>query len=76
MTEKVLVVSESLKSCLGGPYTSEVGLVIQKICSEAIGEPLSDQQGGGDWRKAMAGVAARRATEIAMSKFINSSSKG
>ena len=76
VTEKVLVVSESLKSCLGGPYTSEVGLVIQKICSDAIGEPLSDQQGDGGWRKAMAGVAARRATEIAMSKFINSSSKG
>ena len=75
-TEKVVVVSANLDSYLGGPYSSEVGLAIQKTCSDAIGEPLSDQQGDGVWRKAMAGVAARRATEMALGKLINSSSKG
>lgn len=74
--EKVVVVSENLDGYLGGPYTSEVGLAIQKTCSDAIVEPLSDQQGDGVWRKAMAGVAARRATEMALGKLINSSSKG
>jgi len=75
-TEKVVVVSANLDSYLGGPYSSEVGLAIQKTCSDAIGEPLSDQQGDGVWRKAMAGVAARRATEMALGKLNNSSSKG
>lgn len=74
--EKVVVVSENLDGYLGGPYTSEVGLAIQKTCSDAIVDPLSDQQGDGVWRKAMAGVAARRATEMALGKLINSSSKG
>ena len=74
--EKVVVVSGNLDGYLGGPYTSEVGLAIQKTCSDAIVEPLSDQQGDGVWRKAMAGVAARRATEMALGKLINSSSKG
>ena len=75
-TEKVVVVSANLDSYLGSPYSSEVGLAIQKTCSDAIGEPLSDQQGDGVWRKAMAGVAARRATEMALGKLNNSSSNG
>ena len=76
VAEKIVVVSDSLNKYLGGPYTSGMGIEIQRMCSDAIEEPLSDQQGDSDWRKAMAGVAARRSVEMALGKHINSSSKG
>ncbi|MBT5797163.1 MAG: hypothetical protein HOI09_07220, partial [Porticoccaceae bacterium] len=76
VSEKLVVISEALDGCLGGAYTLEVGQAIEKACVDAIDEPLSDQQGDGVWRKAMAGVAARRATEMALSNLTNSSIKG
>lgn len=77
VSEKLVVISEALDGCLGGAYTLEVGQAIEKACVDAIDEPLSDQQGDGVWRKAMAGVAARRATEMALSNsnLTNSSIK-
>jgi CO/xanthine dehydrogenase FAD-binding subunit len=44
-TEKVVVVSANLDSYLGGPYSSEVGLAIQKTCSDAIGDHLVISRG-------------------------------
>ena len=75
VSEKLVIISEALDGCLGCAYTLEVGQAIEKACVEAIDEPLSDQQGDGVWRKAMAGVAARRATEMALSNLTNSSIK-
>ena len=75
VSEKLVVISEALDGCLGSPYTLEIGQAIEKACIDAIDEPLSDQQGDGVWRKAMAGVAARRATEMALSNLTNSSIK-
>jgi CO/xanthine dehydrogenase FAD-binding subunit len=75
VSEKLVVISESLDGCLGSPYTLEIGQAIEKACIDAIDEPLSDQQGDGVWRKAMAGVAARRATEMALRNLTNSSIK-
>lgn len=75
VSEKLVIISEALDGCLGCAYTLEVGQAIEKACVEAIDKPLSDQQGDGVWRKAMAGVAARRATEMALSNLTNSSIK-
>ena len=67
VSEKAVVISDGLDEYLGNPYTLEVASAVDKVCTDAILEPLSDQQGDGIWRKAMAGVAARRAIEIALS---------
>lgn len=75
VSEKLVIISEALDGCLGCAYTLKVGQAIEKACVEAIDEPLSDQQGDGVWRKAMAGVAARRATEMALINLTNSSIK-
>ena len=75
VSETSVVISKALDGYLGGAYTLEIGRAIEKVCIDAIDEPLSDQQGDGVWRKAMAGIAARRATEMALSNLTTSSIK-
>lgn len=51
---------------------------VEYIGRDAVQEPISDQRGDGDYRKAMAGVSARRAVEkaIATTQLLNKTTIG
>lgn len=61
-------VSDALNGCRGQPWSDQLAQEIEDKTSAEISNPLSDHQGDGDWRKAMAGVMARRAVEAAIEK--------
>ncbi|TXS95965.1 hypothetical protein FV139_00175 [Parahaliea maris] len=62
--EKLEVID--LSHIVGKPWSEDVGRTIEAACREAISQPLSDQQGDAEWRRAMAGVVARRAVQQAI----------
>lgn len=64
--DQLTLVSEALAGLTGAAYSAAAGDEIERICAQAIAEPLSDHQGDGAWRRAMAGVVARRAVEAAL----------
>jgi CO/xanthine dehydrogenase FAD-binding subunit len=59
--DKVVDASEALGFCVGQPWTDALGARVERACADQVREPLSDQQGDGEWRKAMAGLMVRRA---------------
>lgn len=61
-------VSEAVSDCRGQAWSDYMGDEIEEKVSAAINAPLSDHQGDGDWRRAMAGVIARRAVDAAITK--------
>jgi len=61
-------VSESLKGCRGQSWSDQLARDVEVKVSAEISKPLSDHQGHGEWRKAMAGVMARRAVAAAIEK--------
>lgn len=64
--ERLTLVEEQLQPLLGQVWSAELGKAVESACREAIDMPLSDQQGDAEWRRAMAGVVARRAVEQAI----------
>tara|TARA_R110002110_G_scaffold413729_1_gene641570 strand:+ start:53260 stop:54153 length:894 start_codon:yes stop_codon:yes gene_type:complete len=68
--EQLTLVSEALDFCLGSntrsDWISEYGVRVEQACAGVVGIPLSDHQGDGRWRRAMAGVVACRAIEKAL----------
>lgn len=62
-------VSSQLKECVGQKWSKRLADLIETRVSAAISAPLSDHQGDGNWRKAMAGVTARRAVSAAIIKI-------
>lgn len=61
-------VSSAVKGLLGQPWSPAAAAAIDSAAAAAITEPLSDQQGDGAWRRAMAGVMARRAVAAAVNR--------
>lgn len=61
-------ISDALGGCRGQAWSDHLAEEIEEKASAEISEPLSDHQGDGDWRRAMAGVMARRAVEAAVEK--------
>lgn len=68
VSELPIDVSDVLSSCRGHAWSEHLAQDIEQKVSEQISNPLSDHQGDGDWRRAMAGVMARRAIESAVNK--------
>jgi aerobic carbon-monoxide dehydrogenase medium subunit len=60
--------SDALGGCRGQAWSEHLAEEIEAKASAEITDPLSDHQGDGDWRKAMAGVMARRAVETAIKR--------
>ncbi len=60
--------SDALGGCRGQAWSEHLAEEIEEKASAEVTDPLSDHQGDGDWRRAMAGVMARRAVETAVSK--------
>ena len=60
--------SDVLTGLVGQAWSDELAGEIEAKVSAAVSNPLSDHQGDGNWRKAMAGVVARRAVAAAALK--------
>jgi len=67
-SDQIIDASMALQSCVGKNYSNDVAEFIEKTCCDLVTDPLSDHQGDGEWRRAMAGVFARRAVEAAVMK--------
>jgi len=66
--DKVIDASDALSYCVGQAWTDTLAYRVERTCADLISEPLSDHQGDGEWRKAMAGVMVRRAITKAMAR--------
>ncbi len=70
VAEQPLDVSEQLGDLTG--KDAETALAgVGSICEQAVTEPLSDQQGDGEYRRAMAGVIGRRAVAAAIARIMS-----
>lgn len=67
-SDQIVDASAALQNCVGKNYSADVANFIEETCCGLVTEPLSDHQGDGEWRKAMAGVVARRAVGAAILK--------
>lgn len=68
VSEKLNDASPAVKSLVGRAWSARLGEEVERSVSALVAEPLSDQQGDGAWRRAMAGIVARRALASAISK--------
>lgn len=68
VSELPLDVSDALSDLRGQAWSDRLSEEIESRASSEVKNPLSDHQGDGDWRKAMAGVVVRRAIEAAIKK--------
>ncbi len=66
VTEKILNLSEDLATFLPASPDADLDSRIAGIVESAVEQPLSDQQGHGEYRRAMAGVVARKAFHQAL----------
>jgi CO/xanthine dehydrogenase FAD-binding subunit len=57
-----------VQSLLGQAFTPGLAAQLETRCAALVDEPLSDAQGQGAWRRAMAGVVARRAFTAAIAR--------
>lgn len=71
VSEKPIDASNALKSLLGRSADAAAGEELERACSQLVAQPLDDQQGDAGWRRAMAGVVARRAYEAAVARAIS-----
>jgi CO/xanthine dehydrogenase FAD-binding subunit len=66
VSERPIDASEALGRLLAGQtFDAQSALQAERLCSSLATQPLADQQGGAEYRMAMAGVVARRAIEAA-----------
>ncbi|MFQ3595576.1 MAG: FAD binding domain-containing protein [Sphingomonadaceae bacterium] len=69
VADRLLDASEQAASVLvGRTFDPEIGNLLAERVSGLVEEPLSDAQGDGQWRRAMAGVVARRAVSSAVAR--------
>lgn len=66
VSERPIDASDALARLLVGQVLdAPSALQVERVCSSLVTQPLADQQGGAEYRVAMAGVIARRAIEAA-----------
>jgi carbon-monoxide dehydrogenase medium subunit len=58
----------AVQGLIGQAFTHALAVQLEARCTALIKAPLSDAQGNGDWRQAMAGIIARRAFAAAITK--------
>jgi carbon-monoxide dehydrogenase medium subunit len=66
VAEQLVEASDAAAFLVGQVWCAEAAERLKTAVSELITEPLSDQQGNGEWRRAMAGVMAARACAAAV----------
>lgn len=66
VSERPIDASDALsRRLVGQVLDTSLALQAERLCASLATQPLSDQQGGAEYRAAMAGVVARRAIEAA-----------
>jgi CO/xanthine dehydrogenase FAD-binding subunit len=68
VADRPIDASSVVRSLIGQPFTPGLAAQFEARCAALVDEPLSDAQGQGAWRQAMAGVVARRALTAAIAK--------
>jgi CO/xanthine dehydrogenase FAD-binding subunit len=64
--ERPIDASSALRALVGRPWDEKAVEETEKVCCALVAQPLDDQQGNATWRRAMAGVVARRAIAAAV----------
>jgi aerobic carbon-monoxide dehydrogenase medium subunit len=77
VAERPIDARSALKTLLGKPLDDRASAQIESACATLVQQPLADQQGDAAWRRAMAGVVARRAVRdaVAMAMAMTMASK-
>lgn len=65
-SERPIDASAALKGLLGKPFDDRAAREAESACAALVTNPMNDQQGDAGWRRAMAGVVARRALAAAV----------
>ncbi len=68
--------SGALDGLIGRPFDARAAQEVEDICAGLVRQPLDDQQGDAAWRRAMAGVVARRAVSAAVARARNGNRQG
>jgi CO/xanthine dehydrogenase FAD-binding subunit len=68
VADRPIEASSVVQSLIGQAFTPGLAAQLEARCAALVDEPLSDAQGQGAWRQAMAGVVARRAFTAAIAK--------
>ena len=68
VADKPIDAGAAVQMLIGQEFTPALAEQFQARCSALVKEPLSDAQGSGDWRQAMAGLVARRALAAAIGR--------
>ena len=66
VTERTIDLTPALSDLVAEDPDADLDETIAEACKTSIPEPLSDQQGHGEYRRAMASVVARRAVAAAV----------
>jgi CO/xanthine dehydrogenase FAD-binding subunit len=64
--ERPIDASAALRGLVGQAWDEKAAREAENACSALVVQPLDDQQGDASWRRAMAGVLARRAVAAAV----------
>jgi CO/xanthine dehydrogenase FAD-binding subunit len=68
VAERPIDAGPALKGLLGRPFDARAAEEAEAQCRALVAHPMSDQQGDAEWRRAMAGVVARRALARAVAR--------
>jgi carbon-monoxide dehydrogenase medium subunit len=68
VAEQPIDADSAVQALIGQAFTPALAAQLEARCVALVRAPLSDAQGRGDWRQAMAGVVARRAIAAAIAK--------
>ncbi|MCZ8131154.1 MAG: FAD binding domain-containing protein [Steroidobacteraceae bacterium] len=68
VAERPIDASAALKGLLGRPFDARAAAEAEAACAALVVQPMDDQQGDAGWRRAMAGVVARRALAQAVAR--------
>lgn len=66
VSERLLDASDAAAFLVGSRWSEDAADRLQRAVTALVSQPLSDQQGSGEWRAAMAGVVAARACAAAV----------
>ena len=68
VAERPIDAGPALKGLLGRPFDARAAAEAETACCALVAQPMDDQQGDATWRRAMAGVVARRALADAVAR--------
>lgn len=68
VSERPIDGGAAVESLLGRSFDDHIAQEFEAACAALVTQPMNDQQGNSRWRRAMAGVIARRAISVAVSR--------